>query len=414
MRLTARRSMFTTATLAVAFLLTSCAGGSGQAGSGGSAEPSAPEASGTSDGSAAVAPPAETGSALDLSADCPATIVMQQDWQPEAEHGAMYALVGSDYTVDTEAKTVTGTLVAQGVDTGVSIEVRPGGPNVGFQPVADLMYLDEGILVGAVTSDAAIRSAAAGRPVVAVTSQLTLSPQIYMWDPETYPGMTTIAEVAATGATIVTSGEIIPSLLSAQGIVSMDQIDTSYEGTPQRFVTDPSIMQQGFGTTEPFVYEHEVAQWMKPVAFQYLHELGHIAYPEPIAVRPETVTEEADCLTKLVPILQQSQIDYLTDPELTASTNALIVSLVEQYQTSWTYSAEVADFSAAAQVSDGLVTDDPASGVFGQFDPDRMREIVDTYLPVLQATGSVDAGAQVDPDSLYTNEFIDPTISMAD
>ena len=62
---------------------------------------------------------------------------MQQDWQPEAEHGAMYSLVGPGYTVDTNTKSVTGPLVAQGVDTGVEgrgalrrpqhrVQARPG------------------------------------------------------------------------------------------------------------------------------------------------------------------------------------------------------------------------------------------------------------------------------------------------
>lgn len=390
----------TTAALALCLVLAACTGG----GTGGGGSPS-----GTDD--ATGLPTAEAGGPLDLSDVCPATVVMQQDWQPEAEHGGMYALVGPDYTIDTDAKSVAGTLVAHGVDTGVKVEVRPGGANVGFQRVSDLMYLDTSILVGAVNSDQAINAAADGRPVVAVTSQMTRSPQIYMWDPATYPDATTIAEVAATGATIVTSGEIIPSLLASQSIVSMDQIDPSYEGTPQRFVTDPSIMQQGFGTSEPYVYENEVPQWMKPVAFQYLHELGYSIYPEPITVRAADVEGEADCLAKLVPILQQSQIDYLADP---GPTNDLIVELVEKYQTSWTYSAGVAAFSAATQLSDGLVFDDPASGVFGQMDGDRMAEIVSTFTPVLQATGSLAADASVDPEDLYTNQFIDPSITMGD
>jgi hypothetical protein len=78
---------------------------------------------------------AEKGGPLDLASVCPATVVMQQDWQPESEHGAMYNLVGDGYTVDTEKKTVTGPLVVNGTDTGVKIEVRSGGPAVNFQPV---------------------------------------------------------------------------------------------------------------------------------------------------------------------------------------------------------------------------------------------------------------------------------------
>ncbi|PWD50849.1 hypothetical protein C8046_09490 [Serinibacter arcticus] len=367
-------------------------------------------AGGDGEGSGSDAPAAEAGSALDLADVCPATVVMQQDWQPQSEHGAMYELVGNGYVVDNDIKAVRGPLVAQGVDTGVEIEVRAGGPNVGFQRVSDLLYLDTDILVGAVNTDQSIQAAADGRPVVAVTSQLTLSPQIYMWDPASHPGAETIADVAASGATIVTGGEIIPSLLSDQGIVSMDQIDTSYEGTPQRFVTDPSIMQQGFGTNEPFVYENEIAQWMKPVAFQYLHELGYSIYPEPITVREADVEGEADCLERLVPILQRSQLDFLAEPE---RTNALIVDLVEQYQTSWTYSAEAAAFSVETQLGDDLVFDDPASGVFGMIDGDRVAETVETFVPVLQATGSLPADADVDPTALYDNRFIDEGVTVA-
>lgn len=357
------------------------------------------------------APAAEAGSALDLAEVCPATVVMQQDWQPQSEHGAMYELVGDDYEVDNDIKAVRGSLVAQGTDSGVEIEVRSGGPNVGFQRVSDLMYLDTDILIGAVNTDQAIQAAADERPVVAVTSQLTLSPQIYMWDPETYPDATTIADVAATGAAIVTGGELIPSLLAGQGIVSMDQIDTSYEGTPQRFVTDPSIMQQGFGTNEPFVYENEISQWGKPVAYQYLHELGYSIYPEPITVRADDVEGEADCLERLVPILQRSQLDFLADP---GRTNALIVDLVEQYQTSWTYSPEAAEFSVEAQLGDELVFDDPASGVFGMIDGDRVAQTVATLVPVLQETGSLPADVDVTPEELYDNRFIDESISLAD
>ena len=102
---------------------------------------------------------AEKGSAKDLSDVCPATVVMQQDWQPEAEHGGMYSLIGEGYTVDTDKKTVTGPLVSGGVDTGVKIEVRSGGPATGFQPVPATMYLDKDILIGAVNTDAAIAAA---------------------------------------------------------------------------------------------------------------------------------------------------------------------------------------------------------------------------------------------------------------
>jgi ABC-type glycerol-3-phosphate transport system substrate-binding protein len=98
--------------LAAALVLSACGGGGDEAGT-----PAGP-----------AAPAAEAGGPLDLSGACPATVVLQQDWQPEAEHGSMYSLVGPDYTIDTSAKSVTGSLVTQGVDTGVDVEVRPGRP----------------------------------------------------------------------------------------------------------------------------------------------------------------------------------------------------------------------------------------------------------------------------------------------
>jgi hypothetical protein len=385
-----RRSGPLVATAVAAALVLSACGGEDASGA-----PAAP-----------AAPAAEAGGPLDLTGACPATVVLQQDWQPEAEHGSMYSLVGPDYTIDADAKSVTGSLVAQGVDTGVDVEVRPGGPNVGFQPVPALMYLDEAITLGAVTTDDAI-AAAAEQPTVAVASQMTVSPQILMWDPESHPGMTTIREVAATGVPVVTSGDVIPALLASQGITRPEQADTSYEGTPARFVSDPTILQQGFATAEPYIYQNEIAEWGRPIGAEPLANYGFSVYPEPLAVRADRLEQLRPCLEKLVPIMQQSQIDYLADP---GPTNRLIVELVEAYQTGWTYSEGVAEFSARAQVEQGFVTNDPASGVFGQLDPTRMEQIVATFGPILQSQGTI--SAVPDAASLYTNEFIDSSIKM--
>jgi len=358
--------------------------------------------------SAPAAPAAPAGGPLDLAgAGCPATVVFQQDWQPEAEHGAMYSVVGPDRTIDAAAKSVKGSFVAQGVDTGVDVEVRPGGANKGFQPVPALMALDDSITLGAVNTDAAL-TATGNQATVAVTSQMTVSPQIIMWDPASHPGATTIQQAAAAGAPVVTSGDVLPALLAAKGAIQASQSDTSYEGTPARFVADPTILQQGFATAEPYIYENEISQWNKPIAFQKVADYGYSIYPEPLAVRADKLDGLRGCLEKLVPIMQQAQIDYLRNP---APTNTLIVELVNEYQTGWSYSEGVAAFSAKAQVEQGFVTNDPASGVFGQFDPARMQSIVDTFVPILQQQGSLPGPAPA-AESLYTNEFIDPAITM--
>lgn len=374
--------------LAAALVLTACAGGE-----------TAPAA-----GPAADAAPG--GGPLDLAGVCPATVVMQQDWQPEAEHGGMYSLVGPDRTIDADAKLVRGSLVAQGVDTGVDIEVRPGGPNVGFQPVPALMQLDDSIVLGTVYSDVAI-AASPGQPVVAVVSQMTTSPLMLMWDPASHPGAQTLRDVAASGVPVLTSDPIITALLEKQGIISSAQVDTSYEGTPARFVSDPRILQQGYVTAEPYLYEREITEWGRPVADQKLADYGYSVYPSALSVRADRLEELRPCLAKLVPIMQRAQLDYLAEP---GPTNALIVELVRAYQTGWSYSPGVADYAVRALREEQLVTNDPASGVFGQFDPARMQEIVSTFGPIQQAQGTITQLPA--PQALYTNEFIDPSIRM--
>lgn len=355
------------------------------------------------------APAAPAGGPLDLKgAGCPATVVMQQDWQPEAEHGAMYSVVGPGYTIDSDKKSVTGPLVAQGVDTGVKVEVRAGGSNTGFQPVPALMYIDPTITLGAVNTDAAI-TAQAKQPTVAVTSQMTNSPQILMWDPATHPGMTTIRQVAAGGAPVVTSGDVLAALLESQGIMKKSQADSSYDGTPARFVSDPKILQQGFATAEPYIYENEIAQWRKPIASEPLSNYGYSIYPEPLAVRADKLTELSPCLKKLVPVMQQAQLDYLRTP---GPTNDLIIKLVDAYQTGWTYTAGDAVFSAKTQISGGFVKNDPSSGVFGRFDPARMQETMARFVPILTAAGTL-SGPVPTATSMYTNEFIDKNITMS-
>jgi hypothetical protein len=331
---------------------------------------------------------------------------MQQDWQPEAEHGGMYSLVGPGRTIDTDAKLVRGPLVAQGVDTGVDVEVRSGGPAVGYQTVPALMLLDDSILLGPVYSDTAIATSATS-PTVAVVSQLTTSPVMFMWDPASHPGARTLRDVAASGVPVLLSDPVLAALLQAKGLVTESQIDTGYQGTPERFVSDPRILQQGYLTSEPYSYENDITQWARPVSWEKVADYGYSVYPSALSVRADRLEQLRPCLAKLVPVMQRAQLDYLADP---GPTNALIVELAEAYQTGWTYSAGAADFAVKAMQEQALVTDDPASGVFGQFDPDRMQQIVSTFGPILQAQGSITEIPA--PQSLYTNEFIDQGIRM--
>src|SRR4029078_11368798 len=102
------------------------------------------------------------------------------------------------------------------------------------------------------------------------------------------------------------------------GVLKKDQVDVSYNGDPSLFVADEGkSAQQGFGSAEPYLYEHEIKDCMRPVKYQYINDLGWKNYAESIATKPENVTKYADCFKALVPIIQHASVDYINDPART-------------------------------------------------------------------------------------------------
>ncbi|MFM9123287.1 MAG: ABC transporter substrate-binding protein, partial [Actinomycetota bacterium] len=145
------------------------------------------------------APAEEAAEAVSLAGVCPDTVTFQTDWNPESEHGFLYNLVGEGYEVDAAGVRVTGPLVSKGADTGVKIQVRAGGPAVGFSSPTSLMYQDPDIFLGFVSTDGAIQDSGEF-PTMTVVAPFNINPQIIMWDPATYPNVKSIADLKATGA----------------------------------------------------------------------------------------------------------------------------------------------------------------------------------------------------------------------
>ena len=111
-----------------------------------------------------------------LSDVCPATVVVQTDWFPEAEHGALYNLIGEGYTVNTDTKVVNGPMVIDGQNLGVNFEVRTGGPAIGFAPVSSYVYTDDSITFGYANTEAQVLSYE-DAPLLSVVAPLEINPQ---------------------------------------------------------------------------------------------------------------------------------------------------------------------------------------------------------------------------------------------
>lgn len=349
-----------------------------------------------------------TVGSVDLSDACPATVTIQTDWNPESEHGNLYQLLGEDYTVDADLKSVSGPLMASGEYTGVDVEIRAGGPAIGYSTVAAQMYQDTDITIGyASTGDQIAQSA--DLPVTAFMAPLEINPQMIMWDPETYPDVETIADLGKTDAVVrYFGGAAYMEWLIADGQLSRDQVDGGYDGTPANFVAAQGAdAQQGFASAEPFVYENEVEDWAKPVAFQTIHDAGWESYAATLSVRSAELEDLSPCLELITPVLQQAEVDFYSDP---AATNEIILDLVDQYDTGWVYSEGVADFSVAQQVELGLVGNGDDSTV-GNFDLDRVQGSLDAMLPIAIELGTP-AAEGLTVEDLVTNEFIDESIGF--
>ncbi len=347
--------------------------------------------------------PAE--SMYNLAGHCPDVVSIQTDWFPEAEHGAMYEMVGDDYTIDGEAQITSGSLVIGGEDTGVDIEVRAGGPAIGFAPVRSYMYANPGdIDFGYGTTDALVLGYE-DAPMLAVAAPLEKNPQIIMWDPETYPDVETIADLRDADVLVqVFAGGSFSEIFVSDGTMNASQIDPSYDGSPARFIAEGgAIAQQAFASAEPYQYLNVFEEWGKEVKYQLIHDAGLEMYSQAFAIRTGDKAALDGCLQRLVPIVQQATIDYALNPD---RANAIIVDAVATIDSFWVYSSELAAFSAAEQLRIGLVGNGPDS-IVGNFEMARVQGVIDQ----MDAAG-MDVPAGLVAADIVTNEYIDDSIGF--
>lgn len=350
-------------------------------------------------------PSGSDGVSGSLSGICPETIVVQTDWFPESEHGALYQLMGDDYVVDVDKKAVKGSLIdSNGVDTGVDIEIRTGGPAIGYSPVTSTMATDTSITMGYVlTDDAAFNYE--NVKTLAVVAPLEINPQIIMWDPETYPDVKSIADLGDAGITINAFGAAsFLEVFIAEGVVSEEQVDESYDGSPARFIAEGGrIAQQGFASAEPYQYKNTFTEWGKDVAYQLIHDAGFEIYAAPLAIRAEEKDELSACLTEFVPLVQRAAIDFIDNGSRAV---AIILDTVEKFDDFWVYGEDVANYSIATMKELGLVSNGSDS-TLGNFDFDRANGVLDKM-----RAAELDIPSDLKAEDIYTNEFIDMSIGM--
>ena len=348
---------------------------------------------------AVAAAPAAAGS---LKGVCPDTIVFQTNWWPEPDHGFLYQLVGPNGTIDTNKNAYIGPIG----NTGVNAEIRSGGPAIGFQQVSAQMYSDDSILLAMAGTDEQIGNSAT-QPSVAVFAWYAKNPQIFFWG---NPGwdFQSVADIGKNGATVLAfSGAAYIDVLEGKGALNKDQVDESYTGDPSRFVAaDGNIVSQGFVTSEPYLYEHEVQNWMKPVKFLLLDKDVPI-YQDDLAIRADKLAANRPCLQKLVPLLQRSAIDYVHNP---GPINAMITDYTSRVKGATSISAAAGADAVQRMLSLGIVGNG-SDGVYGSYDSAKIQSMINDFGPVFAARGKAPKQG-LSPSDLFTNEFLDKTIKL--
>jgi hypothetical protein len=124
-------------------------------------------------------------------------------------------------------------------------------------------------------------------------------------------------------------------------------------------------------------------------------------------VRSGDVTPMAPCLRKLVPILQQAQVDYLHDP---LQTNKIITDAAAAYNDGWTYTMGTAEYSADVMKRLKIIAND-STGPLGGMDPTRLQSTIDTFAPLLARAGAA-VKPGLTPADIATTRFIDPGIRL--
>jgi hypothetical protein len=351
----------------------------------------------------------------DLRGDCPSTVVVQTSWDPTAESfGALYALIGPNPQIDDKQKRVTGALTAQGKDTGVKLELRAGGPAIGFEQATAQLYKDTKIHLAVANASDEVIQLSQTQPTLAVLALVDLDPQLILWDPATHPDWNIIADIGQTDDKVLYfGGDTYMEYLIGTDILKKSQVDGSFDGSPARFVAEQGkVAQSGYATSDPYVLEKATPEWGKPVKFQLVYDTGYPNYGSLLSIRTRDKGTLAPCLKKLMPIVQQSQVDLITKPDVQNQVIDLTLQLSEAYKSGNPYTRDSAQFALAQEKKLQLTGDgSPPNGTIGDFDMARIQRLI-------QIVGPIFAGQKkpikegLTPEEVATNEFLNTTIAV--
>jgi hypothetical protein len=232
------------------------------------------------------------------------------------------------------------------------------------------------------------------------------SPTIVFWDPDAYPGRTSIDQFKNWDISVVhASGAPFMEHLVYTGVLHAKQSVPTSDGTPVSYMASGGrMLHQGSATLDPHAYRHVYRDWMKDIDFQYVHDMGWDPYAWSFAVRSDDVEPLATCLALLVPELQRVSQAFLGEPGPVIDR---IVETARRFGGDWLYDADQARAAVARIIDDELWTF-PTGSTHGGFDANRIDRLIAKARASHSTPGDIAPGlSSID---IATDRFLDPSL----
>lgn len=220
-------------------------------------------------------------------------IVFATDWKAQAEHGGFYQAVAKGYYAA----------------RGIEVEIRQGGPGVNIPQLMGAGAVDFGMGSSSFMPLNMLREGGAAKAVMAVFQK---SPEILMTHPRA--DIRSLADMKGQPIMLADAsiGAVFVWLKARYGFEDSQVRKYTFNMAP--FLSDPRAIQQGYLTSEPFMYETETGK--KPQIFLYADN-GYPSYATLVMVSQRMIDSKPEIVQAFVDATIEGWRDYLHgDPSL--------------------------------------------------------------------------------------------------
>lgn len=225
-------------------------------------------------------------------------IVFATDWKAQAEHGGFYQAVAKGFYTK----------------RGLAVEIRQGGPGINIPQLMGAGAIDFGIGSSSFMPLNMLREGAKAKAVMAVFQK---SPEILMTHPRS--DISSLADIKGHPIMLADAsiGAVFVWLKAKYGYEESQIRKYTFNMAP--FLLDPKAIQQGYLTSEPFMFERETG--VKPQIFLYADH-GYPSYATLVMVNTRVINEKPGIVKAFVDASIEGWRDYLHGDS--APGNALI------------------------------------------------------------------------------------------